>query len=263
MTVTERDIIDALEAVAPLNLQESYDNTGIQLADASRPCTGVLLCVDLTEEILREAQQKGCNLVITHHPLMFRPVKSLQQRNRVEQTLVSAIRRGIDVYSCHTSIDNAPGAGVSHTMARMLGLRDIRTLVPVNADRAGSGAVGDLPRPMPCREVVQLIKRTFGSPVARCAPAPDSTPVSRVALCGGAGADFIPDAIAADAQLYLTSDCKHNHFLDHTDSIFLVDIGHFESEECTKQIFYQIISEKFPNFAVYKSEIEKNPITYC
>lgn len=263
MTVTERDIIAALEAVAPLNLQESYDNTGVQVADPSRPCTGVLLCVDLTEDIIREAQQKGCNLIVTHHPLMFRPVKSLQQRNRVEQTLVSAIRAGIDIYSCHTSIDNAPAVSVSHTMARMLGLRNVRTLVPVNADGAGSGAVGNLPEPISYSEAVQKIKATFHSPVARCAPAPDSSPVSRIALCGGAGADFIPDAIAAGAQLYLTSDCKHNHFLDHVGGIFLVDIGHFESEECTKQIFYQIISEKFPNFAVYKSEIEKNPITYC
>ncbi|MDE6266182.1 MAG: Nif3-like dinuclear metal center hexameric protein [Muribaculaceae bacterium] len=261
--ITEGDIIRALEAVAPLDLQESYDNSGIQIADSSRPCTGVLLCVDLTEDILREAIQKGCNLIITHHPLMFRPVKSLQQRNRVEQTLVNAIRAGIDVYSCHTSIDNAPDVGVSHTMASMLGLRNVRTLVPVNDAGAGSGAVGDLSAPLTYREVVSKIKSTFGSPVARCHPAPDNTTVSRIALCGGAGADFMTDAIAAGAQLYLTSDCKHNHFLDLTDRIFLVDIGHFESEECTKQIFYQIISEKFPNFAVYKSEIEKNPITYC
>ena len=261
--ITEQDIINALEVVAPLNLQESYDNSGIQIADASRPCTGVLLCVDLTEEILQEARDKGCNLIVTHHPLMFRPVKSLQQRNRVEQTLVSAIRSGIDIYSCHTSIDNAPVMGVSHRMASMLGLQQVSTLAPVNPAGAGSGAVGNLPEPMPCKEVVRKIKETFHSPVARCAPAPDESLISRVALCGGAGADFIPDAIAAGAQLYITSDCKHNHFLDHRDSIFLVDIGHFESEECTKQIFYQIISEKFPNFAVYKSEIEKNPITYC
>lgn len=262
--ITKRDIINALEIVAPLNLQESYDNSGVQIADTSGKCSGVMICVDVTPGIIDEAVRKNCNLIVTHHPLMFRPVKSIQQRNRVEQSIMAAIRAGIDIYSCHTSIDNAPsGRSVSHQMARMLNLSDIKTLVPIDSDGAGSGIIAELPRPMTVSQVVELIKTTFHSPVARCAPAPDSTLITRIALCGGAGADFIPQAIAQGARLYLTSDCKHNHFIDHRQQIFLVDIGHFESEECTKEIFYQIISEKFPNFAVYKSEKEKNPITYC
>ena len=86
--------------------------------------------------------------------------------------------------------------------------------------------------------------------------------ISRLALCGGAGGFLIPKAIESGAQAFIASDCKHNQFLDYAKSIFLIDIGHFESEECTKQIFYQIIREKIPNFALYYSELEKNPIIY-
>lgn len=261
-----REITNALEDFAPLHLQESYDNTGYQLGNPDQEATGALLCVDITEEIVDEATSRGCNLIITHHPLLFRGVKCVTGRNRPERVLAKALRAGLTVYSCHTAIDSAPG-GVSWEMARRLGLTDIQTLVPSGhthpAGTPGLGTVGNLPAPLTPRELALKVKDTFHTPTLRTSrPSPTLTSITRVALCGGAAAEFLPQAIAAGAQAYITADCKLNQFLDHATDIFLIDAGHYETEECTKQIFFNVIREKFPNFAVCNSEKDKNPIIY-
>lgn len=257
-----QDVIDAIEQVAPPRYQEDYDNTGLQAGTPMRPCSGVMFCVDVTPEIVVEAAEKGCNLIVSHHPLIFHPLKRISDSGRVEFSVYKAIRNDVSIYSCHTAVDNAPVAGVSWKMAEMLGLRDVE-LLEDSGNGTGCGVVGNLPEPLSPAELAEKVKSTFGSPVARCsALTPDRGPISRVALCGGAGAFLIPKAVEKGAGAFITSDCKHNQFLDYAQSIFLIDIGHFESEECTKQIFYQIIREKFPNFALYYSEKEKNPIIY-
>lgn len=258
-----RDIISALESVARPEWQEGYDNTGLQIGDPDSDCSGVLLCVDVTEEIVREAVARGCNLIVSHHPLMFRGVKTISGNNRVEKMIVECIVNGLNLYSCHTSIDNTPLSGVSWKIAERLGLENVAPLTCESFSEPSSGVIGDLPEGISALEFVERVKSVFHSPVARCSALhSEGKPICRVALCGGSGSDFIGPAIAKGADVYLTSDCKFNCFLDHADRIFLVDIGHFESEECVKDIFYQIITEKFPNFAVYKSDKEKNPINY-
>lgn len=256
-TLTNRQIVEAIEEYAPLSLQESWDNSGWQVGNPDAECRGVLLCVDLTPAVLEEAANRGCDLVVTHHPLIFRGIKSLVGRDRVTECLTEAVRRGISVYSSHTSTDCAP-AGVSMEMARMLGLTDTAPL-----EASGLGAVGNLPRPMPWAAFAQRVKDVFGCAMLRLSrPADRDSVVSRVALCGGAGGDLIGEAIAAGAQAYVTADCKHNQFLDRREEILLIDAGHFETEQCTKALFHRIISEKFPNFAVWKSEAEENPVLY-
>lgn len=258
-----RDVIKVIEEAFPPRYQEDYDNTGLQVGMLIGPCSGVLFCVDVTPEIIAEAEQKGCNLIISHHPLIFNPVKQIASMNRVDISLYKAIKNDIAIYSCHTSVDNAPAIGVSWKMAQMLGLKDIVPLETRGEEGIGAGVAGNLPEPLDRNELVALVKMTFGSPVARCSSlTPDRGKMTRIALCGGAGGSLIPKAIEAKAQAFIASDCKHNNFLDYAQSIFLIDIGHFESEECTKQIFYQIIKEKIPNFALYYSELEKNPIIY-
>ena len=141
-------------------------------------------------------------------------------------------------------------------MARMLGLTGAAPLDP-----SGLGSVGDLPEPMAQADFIALVKRTFGCETVRASRTPER-PVSRVALCGGAGGDFLGAAIETGAQAYVTADCKHNLFIDRRDEILLLDAGHFETEQCTKALFHRVISEKFPNFAVWKSEAEENPVRY-
>lgn len=257
-----RDITDAIAAFAPLNLQESWDNSGMQVGDIDAECTGALVCVDCTPGIIAEAKARGCNLVVAHHPLLFRGLKQIMPgHNLVQQAVIDAIRAGISVYSSHTALDSAP-EGISHRMARMLGAEVESVLEPSpSAPDAGLGVVARFDPPLTPRQLVDRIKKVFGSPVVRTSQVPLCV-IGRIAMCGGSGGEFIPAAISAGAQAYLSSDIRYHDFVDHGKDIFITDIGHFESESCAKDIFYAVISEKFPNFALYKSDTERNSINY-
>ncbi len=249
-----RDFTDAIEEVAPLSLQESYDNAGLIIGDRDAVCNGILLCVDVTPAIVQEAAAKGCNLIVAHHPLIFRGLKQLTGDTLGQIAVMEAVRKGIAVYAAHTNLDTAD-EGVNFTLARMLGLTDVERL------DTPPGVVGDFPQPLTSSEIVRLVKSVCGSPVTRCTTPPDAH-IRRMALCGGSGASLIDAAVRAGAEAFLTSDVKYHDFADNAGRIFIVDIGHFESEKCTKQIFHHILSKKFPNFALYYSETEKNPINY-
>lgn len=258
---TVADIAQAIERYAPLRLQEEWDNCGLQTGSLSAGCTGAMLCVDCTEEVVREAAAAGCNLVVSHHPLIFHGLKRLTGVNPVQRAVMAAIKKNISVYSAHTSMDNAPG-GVSARMARMLGLGDIRPLQPDSSvEGAGSGAIGRFEAPVDAEVLVSMIKAAFGSPVVRCSTARPAA-ISRVAMCSGAGAFMLPQAIEAGAQAFVTSDTRYHEFMDYGADILIADIGHFESEHCITSIFYDIIRENFPNFAVRHSMTGINPITY-
>lgn len=255
--MTHREITNAIEEFAPLSLQENWDNSGWQVGTPDATATGALVCVDVTPSVIEEAIDRECNLIISHHPLIFKGVKQITGRDRVERCLAMAIAHGISVYSSHTATDCAPG-GVSWEMGRRLGLTGIE-----NLDSSGLGVIGDLAAAMPWRDFVTLVKEKFGAKCVRCSRVPfDGLEVCRVGLCGGAAAEFLPLALGRGAQAYVTADCKLNQFIDHADDILLIDSGHFETEECTKEIFYRVISEKFPNFAVWKSTVERNPVVY-
>lgn len=256
------DIVDAIEAVAPSSLQEGWDNTGLLVGRREADCRGVMLCVDVTPGIIIEAVEARCDMIVSHHPLIFKGLKRLNGDGRVERSVELALKNGIAIYCCHTSIDNAPG-GVSWVMAKRLGAAGCEVLSrrPGDGVAAGLGVVGCFDTPLTAVELVERVKCSFGSPIARCSRRPDDV-ITRVAMCGGSGSEFLADAVAAGAQAYITSDTRYHDFVDYGEKIFIVDIGHFESEECTKEIFYQIITEKFPNFAVRYSVIETNPISY-
>lgn len=256
------EIISAVNDFAPLSLQESWDNSGVQVGDVDCECTGALLCVDATPAAVAEAAARGCNLIIAHHPLLFRGLKQIcPGDNVVQQTVVDAIRGGITIYSSHTALDSAPH-GISHVMALMLGAHVTAILSPSapGAD-TGLGVIAEFDMPLSCAEFVQRVKSAFNSPVVRCSLS-ECDSIRRIGLCGGSGGEFIPAAIARGCDAFLTSDIRYHDFVDYGRRILLADIGHFESESCAKQIFYNIISEKFPNFALYKSESERNSINY-
>ncbi len=268
MSITNKDIITAIEQAAPRRLQESYDNTGLQCGSEADECRGVLLCVDVTKEIVAEAKELKCNLIISHHPLLFKPVKCINGQGRVQEALLTAIKNDITIYSCHTAIDNAPG-GISFAMASKLNLQNVTILESNHNDpelgKIGCGTIGVLLNPLTPVEFVELVKETFDSPIARCSD-PEAIgkgrKITRVAMCGGAGAFLLDEAVINRADAYITSDSKFNCFIDYADELLLVDIGHFESEKCSKEIFYHLITKKFPNFAVYNSKVEQNPIKY-
>lgn len=252
-------VTDALEAAAPPQLQESYDNTGLQVGDPSQPCQGVMVCVDPVPEVVDEAVAAGCNLIVSHHPLLFRGLKQISGRTPVEAAVIKALRAGVAVYSLHTALDSAPG-GVSHEMARMLGLSDVRVLEPKATAGAGLGVTGTFANPPSGLELVERVKRVFGSPVVRCAGNLDR-PVRTLALCGGSGSSLAQQALEAGADAYLTSDTGYHTFIDYAPRMAILDIGHYESEHCATALIARIIESALPGLRVAVSS-QPNPVSY-
>ena len=262
-----KEIAEAIEQYAPLRLQEEWDNAGIQVGDPEAEVQGVLLCTDATEAVVAEAIERGFNLVIAHHPLIFRGLKKIMGRTPVERAVAMAIKHDITIYSAHTNMDSA-WQGVSFRMADKIGMKNVQFLdvndVPPygdsNATTAGCGVIGDID-PAPAREVLQRVKAAFEVGAVRYSGDGD-TIVGRVALCGGAGGFLLDKAVAMGAQLYVTADMRYHDFLDNSQRIVVADIGHYESEHFTKEIFLEIIQKKNPTFAVAFAKNETNQVNY-
>jgi len=359
------DLMRVLEAAAPLAYQESYDNAGLQCGDPQLEVRGVLIALDCTPAVVDEAIRRGCNVVVAHHPLIFKPLKRLTGANEVEQTLLKAIRHDVALYAAHTNLDNVRH-GVNRKLAEKLGLRNLRildpkpgllgklityvppthteavlqalyaagaghigdyaqcsfrsegtftftpgadttpfsgqrgqphtgpedrveVLLPLHLQAAalqalreahpyeevayeliklenvhqevGSGMVGELPEPLPPAEFRQRLRAALGVPVVKHT---EFEPlISTVALCGGAGSFLIGKARAAGAQAYVTGDLKYHEYFGAEGRLMLCDVGHFESEQFTGEIFRDLLADKFGRtFALFIAETLTNPVRY-
>ncbi len=253
------DICAAIEDVAPRALQESYDNAGLQVGDYQMNVSAALLCLDVTEDVMAEAHKRSCNLVISHHPLIFKGLKCLTDSTPTERIVSYAIRHNIAIYSAHTNLD-AASQGVNYEIARTIGMRNLAVLEPNKCDpNSGIGFIGDI-EGTPVLEFLRQVKEKFKIRALRYSSSSPRLVVNRVAVCGGSGGYLIPTAVSLGADAILTGDVKYHDFTSWSSQILIADIGHFESELCTKKIFSRIIREKFPNFVTYFSETEKNPI---
>ncbi len=260
--ITIGDIAAYLEDLAPLAWQEDYDNAGLLIGNVTAPCTGCLITLDVTEEIVAEAATKGLNLIVAHHPLIFRGLKRLTGSNYVERTVLAAIRKGIAVYAIHTNLDNI-SEGVNAMIGERLGLQELEILRPKQPDRPdiGAGMIGYLPEALAGKDFLQKLKSTFAVDCIRHTRLLEQ-PVRKVAFCGGAGSFLLPDAIRAGADAFVTGDFKYHEFFDADGRILIADIGHYESEQFTTQLLHRFLSQKFPNFAVRLAETYTNPIKY-
>jgi dinuclear metal center YbgI/SA1388 family protein len=255
------DIIDHLETIAPRHYQEEYDNSGLIAGDITTECNGVLVCLDCTEEIVKEALAKKCNLIISHHPLIFRPVRRIHPANESGRTLIAAIKFDVAIYAIHTNLDNII-SGVNATIADRLGLKNREILLPKADDMSvGSGLIGDLEKPVPEAQFLKDLKDNFRIPVIKHSPL-TGKPVFRVALCGGSGSFLISNALQKGAGFFVSADIKYHAFFEGEKEMVIADIGHYESEQFTIGLLYQVILKKFPNFAVLKSGIVTNPVNY-
>jgi dinuclear metal center YbgI/SA1388 family protein len=358
-------VISFLESLAHPALQESYDNAGLIIGNGDSECRGILVSLDATEEVIKEAVFKKCNLVIAHHPIIFSGLKKINGKNYVEKAVIAAIKNDIAIYAIHTNLDNIAG-GVNGRMAKKLGLEEVAvlagrnatlkklvTFVPVdNAERVrnavfaagaghignysecsfnsegtgtfkgdegtspyageagirhhekeirletifpfyleqkiitalndahpyeevaydiltlsnhspgiGSGLIGILPQPMDEINLLTRIKEVFNVPVIRHTELTGRL-IEKVALCGGAGSFLITNALAAGADVYITADVKYHEFFDANNGMVIADIGHYESEQFTINLLQEFLEQKFPNFAVLKTEVDTNPVQY-
>ncbi len=257
-----REITEAIERFAPLALQESYDNAGLVVGDPEREVSCALLAVDVTEEVLAEAEREGCDLVVTHHPIIFHPLRRLNGADYVQRCVERAVRSGIALYACHTNLDSAPN-GMSWRLAAELGIGALRVLEPAagKGEGAGFGVVGELPDAVPTLDYLRGVGRRLGVGALRHSAVVHER-VRRVAVCTGAGGSLIGEALRAGAELYLTADLKYNDFMTPSGRLTVVDIGHFESEYCAIELLFDIFSKNLRTFAVRKSGCSCNPVSY-
>ena len=360
-----RDLTTCIEAFAPLSLQEDYDNSGLIIGHPESEVFGVLLCIDVTEPIIEEAISRGCNVIIAHHPLIFKGILQITGRNPTERMIEMAIRNGIAIYAAHTNLDNA-ASGVNFMLSQKIGLRDCKVLKPKqgllcklvtfcpadhvsavrealfqagaghignydncsfsatgigsfralenanpfvgeknelhfedeirietvfpfylqsviirallaihpyeevaydiyklenNFDGAGAGMIGELHQEMDEQEFLLHIKKLIGGSTIRHTVLTGKK-IRRVALCGGSGSFLINSAIAANADVFLSGDIKYHDFFMSEAGILLADIGHYESEQFTKELLFTLLTKKFPNFAIFISNTPTNPIIY-
>ena len=272
------EIVSAFEAVAPLALQESYDNSGLIVGEMGTQVSKALLCLDSTEAVVDEAIAKGCDLIIAHHPIVFGGLKQFTGGDYVQRALIKAIRNNIAIYACHTNLDNVLRGGVNERIAQQLEFAVERVLRPVAADfgsfagvgrlddsdvfrTAGAGVLCKLQKPMNVLDFLQHLKAKMGVEVVKYTKC-DVEMVSKVAICGGAGSFLIGDALRAGADAFITSDVKYHEFFDAEGKMLLCDIGHYESEKYTIDLFSNILSAKFPKFATIFAGTITNPIDY-
>ena len=255
-----REIIGALEEFAPLSLQDSYDNAGLQIGlTEDAEATGALLCLDVTEEVLDEAVRRGCNMVVSHHPLLFRPCKSITGADYIERCVIKAIKNDIAVYSAHTNLDNAKD-GVNYRIAQKLGLTDIAVLDPKREDEGtGAGIVGQLAEPMSVQAFMAHVAKVFGIEEGLRYVEGKRDMVQKIAICGGAGADLVHEAIAQGADVYVSADFKYHELQAACGQIAVVDMDHWVSEHYTREIFEEILS---PYIHTRVAKADKSPVKF-
>ena len=224
--------------------------------------SGALLCLDVNEKILDEAIQKGCNLVVSHHPLLFRGLKTISDFTDVQRTVRKAIQRDICVISMHTNMDNAKG-GVNFRIARKLGLQNVQFFAAkqVNGLEAGSGVIGEFAEPMAADDFVILVKKTFGVECAQCNELL-RRPVKQVAICGGAGDFLLDEALKNGADAFITGEMHYHQYFGYEQQIQICVIGHYQSEQFTTEVFQEIIQQTCPGVKTVIAETNTNPILY-
>ncbi len=259
-------ITQALENWAPIPFQEDYDNCGLLVGSPDTICKGVLCSLDCTEAVIDEAIEKGCNLIVSHHPIIFKGIKQFDNNNYVSRTVLKAIQNNIALYAIHTNLDSII-EGVNKTLADRLHLENRRILAPKpefrdqNGKEIGSGLIGELPLETDEIEFLKWVKEKFNLSVLKHTPLTGKT-LKNIALCGGSGSFLINNAKAQGVDCFITSDLKYHDFFEADGRLLLVDIGHGESEQWVSELIVAYLTGKFPTFAVLQSLVCTQPITY-
>jgi dinuclear metal center YbgI/SA1388 family protein len=255
-------VLDALEQYAPLPLQDSFDNAGLQIGlTEEQEVTGALLCLDVTEDVIDEAVRKGCNLIVAHHPLLFHGLKSITGKTYVERCVVKAIKNGVGIYAAHTNLDNAQG-GVNYRIAEKIGLDNIafletkQSLMP-----SGAGVIGVLPEAEDEEPFLNRLKTLFDIKCLRH-NALCGRKIRKVALCGGAGGFLLDNAIKQGADAFLTGEMRYHDYFGHDGDLLIAEMGHYESEQYTMDIFEDMLRRHFPELKIEKTSLNTNPIYY-
>ena len=231
MTPTVCELWNVLGKWAPPELAESWDNTGLQVGDPDAPVQRLIVALDATENVLEAASERKAQMVLTHHPLLFQPVRSLDISKQLPRLLAGFLRKNIALAAAHTNLDSTVG-GVSDLLANALGLSDVKPLhtSEPNPPSVGLGRIGNLPYGCKLSEIMHKVSNMLGNPGLLVVGHPGQM-ITRVALCGGSGSDLWPMAIDEDADLFLSAEIKH-HIAREAEQMgkAIIDAGHFYTE---------------------------------
>ena len=277
-----KQVLEALERFAPLPLQESWDNAGLQIGLTEAEVSGALLCLDVTEAVVDEAIRRGCNLIVSHHPLLFRGLKQVADMNDVQRTVRRAIKEDICVVSMHTNLDNAQD-GVNFKIAEKLtppltpqtpppapprkergesSPRMERGIVGMGDEqKPGQWVMLTLEAPMESRTFVEYVKERMEAQCAMCNELLHR-PIQKVAICGGAGDFLLDEVIAAGADAFVTGEMHYHQYFGHEQEIQICVIGHYESEHFTTEVLRDVIERECPGVRCCIAETNTNPIRY-
>ena len=261
-----KEVYDFLHSIAPFQYQEGYDNAGLIIGDPEMECSGVITCLDSTESVIDEAIAIGANLVVAHHPIVFRGLKRFTGANYVEKTVIKAIKNDIAIIAIHTNLDNVISNGVNERIAQQIGLKNITPLavkheIDQSSGAVGSGVVGELSTSLGEMNFLLELKNKMNVKALKHTNLLHQE-VSKVAVCGGVGGFLLNDAIQSGAQVFVTSNYKYHEFFDANNQILIVDIGHYESEQFTINLLQELISRNFSTFAAHCTKINTNPVNY-
>jgi|SRR5690554_2106302 len=258
-----REVTDFLEQIAPLHLQEDYDNAGLITGSPEWEVQGVLCALDCTPAVIEEAIQSGCNMVVSHHPIVFQGLKKLSGDTYIQRAVIQAIRHDVAIYAIHTNLDNVLQNGVNQRIAERIELEKCRILDPRDeSGEIGAGLVGELRNGMKPDDFLSHLQTRFELEIIRYTPVSENRNLQRIAVCGGSGSFLLEKAILANADAFVTSDFKYHQFFDADNRIMVLDIGHYESEKFTIQLLFELISNNFSNFAAQMTKVNTNPVRY-
>ncbi len=262
---TVREIYQYLDGLAPFSLQMDFDNAGFLVGRGDRTVDKILVSLDITEEVVSEAVELGCQLIVSHHPVIFFPAKSVTDTTPDGRILLSLVEYNIAAICAHTNLDAVSG-GVNDALAQRLGLTNIEQLKQDGVDSSGRpygiGRVGNTAGvPMYAPAFAAFVKETLGANGVRFVDA--RRPVRRVAVGGGACSDMMKDAIALGCDTFVTADVKYNGFLDAKAlGLNLIDAGHYPTEQVVVPVLAKWLADGLPKVEVYTTQRHKEVFSY-
>lgn len=255
MSVKAIEIINLMREIAPENTCCSWDNVGIMAGDSNKEVNKVLIALDCTEGVIDEAINTQSDMIITHHPFIFKAIKNLDMSKPLSRKIYKVIKNNIVVYSAHTNLDMAD-FGTNYTLANLLELKDIEGLSPMGNDLF-MGKIGTLPNTMTFRELIDYVKEKLNANNLVVNGNMD-TVIDKVGLCTGAGADyeFLDTAVSKGAKAYITGDVGyHDGQLAEDFGICVIDATHYLTEVIVVDTLYNVLSDKFKNIEFLKSKV--------
>jgi len=259
------EITEILDKWMPISIAEDFDNVGLIIGNPDSLVKNILVTLDTTSNVIDEAIDNNCNLIISYHPIIFNDLKKVtSDSGYVQKSVIKAVKNNISVYALHTSLDNH-AKGISYFLSKKIGLKNTSILIPkINHDsnlKLGMGIKGELEKPLEEDDFFNLLKDKLNLKYLRHSLKLNRK-VSKVSIVVGSGSFAIKNSLECNVDAFITSDLKYHNFFEADNQAVLIDIGHYESENHIKLIIKEFLNKKLPNFTILLSKQNINPVNY-